>query len=93
MSSTSVVVHNRAHGQGGDNKDIYIKAALDWGASRIGHAYAHTDHDARIGCEYVWYDLSVYDGVTGTKLAEKNGVYGDTGWNFVNSGNGYEIRK
>ncbi|MDR1469279.1 MAG: hypothetical protein LBT00_08290 [Spirochaetaceae bacterium] len=93
MSSTSVIVHNRAHWPGGNNADLFIRAELVKDKSKISTAYAHSGEDAKLESENLWYDLFVYDAEGEALLVGINGIYGDSKWDFVNDGAGYALRK
>lgn len=90
-SSTSVVLRNNA--STGSNGNLYIKAVLQWALSPISSGYAHTGDCINLGCEYVWYDLYVYDANSSALLTKKTGIYGDSAWQLVNDGNGFKIIK
>jgi hypothetical protein len=86
-----IVVHHEATKQNGDS--MYIRAYLQWGASKVDNKFGWTGSKISLNCAYVWYDLFIYDADSGAELARKLGIYGDSGWRFKNSGMGYVIEK
>jgi hypothetical protein len=90
-TGAGVALHINASGKNGEK--MYVKAYLQWGASPVDTKYGYTGDRVVLKYAYVWYDLFAYDANTGTELARKIGVYGDSGWRLKNSGNGYVIEK
>lgn len=90
-SSTCVVLRNEAYRA--NQEDIYVEAVLQWGLSPISKKHVHSGGSTELNCEYVWYDLYIYDAGTSALLTKKLGIYGDSAWRFVNDGNGFAIVK
>ncbi|MDR2772888.1 MAG: hypothetical protein LBB93_05410, partial [Elusimicrobiota bacterium] len=87
--STEVVLHNLVYAPNGG--DFYITAILTWNRNKTSGAGVHSGEYAKLGAEYVWYNLCVFH--LGIKLAETKGIYGNSSWRFVNKGEGYAIEK
>jgi hypothetical protein len=86
MASTKLSVTN--------NSDIPIKAQLIWGASDIGSADIKPKNSGSIPCEYVWYDLRIFNTNINTQIGMQNGVYGESSWLFAGTvKEGYNLLK
>lgn len=76
MSSTNVTLHNESNAP--------IVAELWWGCFKIDSTTIKMNEKGHLNCEYVWYDLYVYQDIAAKpELARRTGVYGYSSWVFT----------
>lgn len=83
-SSTHVTVHNES--------DIKILTTLKWANTfPVSSSRVDPGRKAHLNCEYVWYDLYIYDERQFKVLAHQKTVYGNSSWAFTGKKGSYRI--